>query len=326
MRRREFIAFLGGAAAWPIAARAQQPTMPTVGFLGAGPSQSGGYRVSAVRQGLFEAGYIEGRNAAFEYRWAEGQYGRLPALAAELVRREVAVIVAIDGGTSALAAKSATATIPIVFETGGDPVALGLVTSLNRPGGNATGVANMTGTLVAKEFEILHEAVPKTGVIGFLVNPNNRDADNETTIARAAAATVGQNIAIVQAHKENELDTAFATLVAQGAGALVICSDPLFNDQQGKLAELTTRQKLPAIHPLREYTSAGGLMSYGTDITEALRIEGQYAGRILKGERPADLPVQQSTKVALTINLKTARSLGINVPLSLLGRADEVIE
>jgi len=327
VRRREFITLLGGAAAaWPLAAGAQQPAMPVVGFLGAGSRESDAYRAAAVRKGLIEAGFVEGRNVAFEYRWAEDQYERLPALAADLVRREVAVFVAIGGITSAIAAKSATATIPIVFEIGGDPIGMGLVASLNRPGGNITGVSFLTGTLVAKQFEILHETVPKTALIGFLVNPTNPDADNETKSARAAAGSVGQKIAIVQARKDSELETAFATLVQQRAGALVICADPFFNNQRDKLVELAARQKVPAIHSLREYAAAGGLMSYGTSITEAHRLVGLYAGRILKGEKPADLPVQQSTKVELVINLKTAKALGLTVPPQIVARADEVIE
>jgi putative ABC transport system substrate-binding protein len=327
MKRREFITLIGSmVVAWPLAAAAQQPALPVVGFLGAGSRESDAYRAAAVRKGLIEAGFVEGKNVAFEYRWAEDQYERLPALAADLVRREVAVLVAIGGITSAIAAKSATATIPVVFEIGGDPIGMGLVSSLNRPGGNITGVSFLTGTLVAKQFEVLHETVPKTALIGFLVNPTNPDADNETKSARAAAGSVGQNIAIVQARNDSELETAFAALVQQRAGALVICADPFFNNQRDKLVELATRQKLPAIHSLREYAAAGGLMSYGTSITEAHRLVGLYAGRILKGEKPADLPVQQSTKVELVINLKTAKALGLTVPPLIVARADEVIE
>jgi putative ABC transport system substrate-binding protein len=270
MRRREFITLVGGAAAaWPLGARAQQPAMPVVGFLGAGSLRGDAYRVTAVRQGLMESGFVEGRNVAFEYRWAEDQYDRLPALAAELVRRKVAVIVAIAGNTSATAAKSATTTIPIVYLIGGDPIKMGLAVSLNRPGGNLTGVSMLSGSLVAKQFEVLRETVPNSALIGFLVNPDNQDAGNETKIAQAAAASVGQQVAIVHARKENELDTAFAALIEQRAGALVICSDPLMNDQSDKLVELAARHKLPAIHSVRRFTAAGGLMSYGTDIIEA---------------------------------------------------------
>jgi len=326
MRRREFVTCLSTVVAWPLAARAQQPAMPVVGFLGTGSPRSDAYRVTAVRQGLMESGYVEGQNVAFEYRWAEDQYGRLPALATELVQREVAVIVAIGGTTSAVAAKSATTTIPIVFEIGSDPVTSGLVNSLNRPGGNVTGVASWIGTLAAKQFEILHETVSKSALIGVIVNPDNRDADNVANSVRAAAESVGQKIAIVQAGKESELETAFAALVQQGAEALLISADPFLNNECDKLAELAARQKLPAIHSLREYTAAGGLMSYGASVIDALRIAGHYAGQILGGEKAADLPVQQSVKIELTINLKTAKALGLAVPAQIVARADEVIE
>ncbi len=324
--RREFIGLLGSAAAMPRAARAQQAILPVVGLLGVGSPQSDAFRVAAVRQGLIEAGYVEGRNVAFEYRWAENHNERLPALAAELVRREVAVIVAIGGITSAMAAKSATATIPIVFEMGGDPIKLGLVASLSRPGGNMTGVTFLISTLVAKQFEILHETVPNTALIGFLTNPTIADAETNMKNALAAAETIGQKLLVVEAGTDSELDAAFATLVQRRAGALVVGVEPFFVSRRVKLVELAARQKLPAIYTLREFVTAGGLMSYGTSITEALRLSGLYAGRILKGEKPADLPVQQSTKVELVLNLKTAKALGLTVPLPLLGRADEVIE
>ena len=326
MRRREFITLLGGAAvAWPLAARAQQRAKPVVGFLGTGSPQSDAFRVAAVRQGLIEAGYVEGQNVAFEYRGAEEHNERLPALAAELVRREVAVIVTMGGIASAVAAKSATATIPIVFITGADPIQLGLA-SLNRPGGNITGVSFLINTLVAKQFEVLHETVPNTALIGFLVNPTNAIAELVTKNVLAAAQLVGQKLLVVQAHTDSELEAAFVTLVQQRAGALVVAGDPFFVDRRDKLVELAARQKVPAIYNLREDVAAGGLMSYGTSITEALRIVGLYAGRILKGERPADLPVQQSTKVELIINLKTAKELGLTVPPQIVARADEVIE
>jgi ABC-type uncharacterized transport system substrate-binding protein len=327
MQRREFITLLGGTAAgWPLAARAQQPIVPVVGLLGAGSPQSDAFRVAAVRQGLIEAGYVEGRNVAFEYRWAENHNERLPALAAELVRREVAVIVAIGGITSAVAAKSATATIPIIFVVGADPIKSGLVASLNRPGGNMTGVTILIGTLVAKQFEILNETVPKAALIGFLVNPTSADAETNTKNALVAAESIGQKLLVVEADTDSGLEAAFATLVQQRAGALVVGVDPFFISRRAKLVELAARQKLPAIYTLREFVVAGGLMSYGTSVTEALGLSGLYAGRILKGEKPADLPVQQSTKVELIINLKTAKVLDITVPLPLLGRADEVIE
>ena len=324
--RREFIGLLGSAAALPRAARAQQPILPVVGLLGVGSPQYDAFRVAAVRQGLIEAGYVEGRNFAFEYRWAENHNERLPALATELVRREVAVIVAIGGITSAMAAKSATATIPIVFEMGGDPIKLGLVASLSRPGGNVTGVTFLISTLVAKQFEILHETVPNTALIGFLVNPTIADAETNLKNALAAAEFIGQKLLVVEAGTDSELDAAFATLVQRRAGALVVGVEPFFVSRRAKLVELAARQKLPAIYTLREFVVAGGLMSYGTSVTEALRLSGLYAGRILKGEKPADLPVQQSTKVELVLNLKTAKALGLSVPLPLLGRADEVIE
>ena len=326
MQRREFITFLGGAAAWPLAARAQQPAMPVVGFLGAGSPGTDAFRAAAVRQGLLEAGYVEGRDITIEYRWAEDRYERLPALAAELVRRKVDVIVAIGGNTSALAAKSATTTIPIVFEIGGDPIGLGLVASLSRPGGNITGVTFLVGTLTAKQFEILHETVPKAALIGFLLNPTNADAEIKTKDALAGAEAVGQKLLVVPAHTDSELEAAFVTLVQRSAGALVISAEPFFSSRRDKLIELVARQKLPAIYTLREFVTAGGLMSYGTSITEALRLAGLYAGRILKGEKPADLPVQQSAKVELVINLKTAKTLGVTVPPQIVARADEVIE
>jgi putative tryptophan/tyrosine transport system substrate-binding protein len=327
MMRREFITLLGGAATiWPLAASAQQPAMPVVGFLGTGSSRSDAYRVTAVRQGLMESGFVEGRNVLFEYRWADDQYGRLPALAAELVHRGVTVIVAIGGTTSAMAAKSATANIPIVFEIGSDPITSGLVASLNRPGGNITGVASWIGTLAAKQFEILHETIPKAALIGILVNPDNRDADNVVDSVRVAAESVGQRIAVVRASKESGLEASFAALIQQEAKALMISADPFLNNQCDRLAELAAGRKLPAIHSLREYTSAGGLMSYGASITDALRIAGQYAGQILAGKKVADLPVQQSVKIELSINLRTAKALGLAVPPQIVARADEVIE
>jgi putative tryptophan/tyrosine transport system substrate-binding protein len=326
MQRREFIVLAGGAAALPFAARAQQPALPLVGFLSAGSLDTDAFRVAAVRQGLKETGYVEGRNVAFEYRWAEGHNERLPALAAELVGREVAVIVAIGGNISAVAAKSITATIPIIFEVGADPIKLGLVTGLNRPDGNMTGVNFLINALVAKQFEVLHETVPKSELIGFLVNPTNANAETDTENVRAAAKSVGQQVTIVQARSDSELEAAFATLVQQRAGGLVVSGDAFFFSRRDKLVELAERQKVSAIYSLREYVAIGGLMSYGTGITEALRLVGFYAGRILKGEKPADLPVQQSTKIELVINLKTAKPLGLDFPLQLLGRADEVIE
>ena len=325
MRRREFVTLIGGVAVWPLAARAQQPTMPVVGFLGGGSPQSDAFRVAAILQGLNEAGYVEGRNVAFEYRWAEDHNERLPALAADLVRRRVAVIVT-SGTASAIAAKAATTTIPIVFAAGGDPIALGLVASLSRPGGNITGANFLSSTLMAKQFEVLRETVSKTELIGYLADSTNPNTEADIKNALAAAELVGQKMTIVQAHTDSELETAFVTLVQQRAGALIVNPDPFFLGRRDKLVELAARQKIPAIYNLREYVTAGGLMSYGTSITEANRIAGFYAGRILKGEKPADLPVQRSTKVELIINLKTAKALGLTVPPQIVARADEVIE
>jgi putative tryptophan/tyrosine transport system substrate-binding protein len=326
MRRREFVALLGCAAAWPLAAHAQQGTMPVIGFLSTGAPGSDAFRLAALRQGLVEAGYVEGRNFAFDYRWADDQYERLPALAAELARREVAVIVTGGGATSTVAAKSATTTIPIVFVVGGDPVKSGLVSSLNRPDSNVTGVSFLANTLVAKQFEILHETIPKTALIAYLVNPTVANAEADTRNVLAAAEVIEQKVLVVRAQADSELEAAFVTLFQQRAGALVVGSDPFFLNRRDKLVELAARQKVPTIYFLREFASAGGLMSYGTSIAEAYRIVGLYAGRILKGEKPAELPVQQSSKVELIVNLKTAKALGLTVPPQLLARADEVIE
>jgi putative tryptophan/tyrosine transport system substrate-binding protein len=329
MQRREFIKVLVSvAAAWPLAARAQQPAMPVAGFLGSGSLQSDAFRLAAVRQGLTEAGYVEGRNVAFEYRWAEGKYERLPALAAELVRRGVAVMISIGGVTSAVAAKSSTTTIPVVFATGGDPIKLGLVASLNRPGGNVTGVNFLTETLVAKQFEVLHETVSGTALIGLLVNPTSETTETEREMKSvlAAADTLGRKLLVVQAHTDGEIDAAFVMLAQQHAGALMVLGDAFFLSRRNKLVELAARQSMPTMYNLREYPAAGGLMSYGTSITDAHRIAGLYAGRILKGEKPADLPVQQSTKVELIVNLKTAKALSLTVPPQIVARADEVIE
>jgi putative tryptophan/tyrosine transport system substrate-binding protein len=327
MKRREFITLLGGASAsWPIAARAQQPTTPVVGLLSTGSQESDAFRVAAVRQGLAEVGYVEGRNVGFEYRRAEDHYERLPALAIELVRRDVAVIVALGGNTSAAAAKSASATIPIVFAIGGDPIKMDFVASLNRPGGNMTGVSFLNDALVEKQLEVLHETVPNAELMGFLVNPANRNADSDTKNVLAAAKSLGRKMAVVQARTDSELEVAFITLVQRHAGALLVGSDPFFANRRNKLVELAERHRIPGVYALREFAVIGGLMSYGTNITEAHRIAGLYAGRILKGEKPADLPVQQSTKVELVINLKTAKAFGLTVPPHIVARADEVIE
>jgi putative ABC transport system substrate-binding protein len=326
VRRRGFITLLGSAAAWPLVARAQQSAMPVVGFLNG--SSLDGYRpmVTAFRQGLQESGYIEGRNVSIEYRWAEAQIDRLPGMAAELVHRQVAVIAATST-PAALAAKAATTTIPIVFETGGDPVQLGLVASLNWPGGNVTGVTQLTAELIPKRLELLHELVPAAGVMALLVNPTDSVYANvQSSQALAAAHTLGLELHVLHASTERDFDAVFAKLIELRAGGLVISGDPVFVSGSEQLAALTVRHSVPAVYGSREFAAAGGLASYGGVITEAYRLAGIYTGRILKGDKPADLPVQQTTKVELYINLKTAKALGITVPLPLSGRADELFE
>jgi putative tryptophan/tyrosine transport system substrate-binding protein len=325
MKRREFITLLGGAAAWPFAARAQQPALPVVGFLNAfSPFTE---RLSAFRQGLKETGYVEGENVAIEYRWAENQIDRLPALAAELARRQVAVIVATGGVVSALAAKAATTTIPIVFVAAEDPVSLGLVASLARPGGNATGINVFTGELTAKRLELLRELVPAATRIALLVNPADA-ATAETTVRdmEAAARAIGLQIQVVRASTSREIDAAFATLVRERPDALFIAPQPFFTSRRVQLTALAARHAIPATFSTRESAEAGGLMSYGSNIADAYRQVGVYTGRILKGAKPTDLPVVQSSKFELVINHQTARMLGLTVPPSLLAIADEVIE
>jgi putative ABC transport system substrate-binding protein len=311
---------------WPLMARAQQPAMPVVGFLNAASAKNYARQLSAFVKGLGEAGYVEGQNVAIKYRWAEGHIDRLPAMAADLVHRQVAVIAATST-PAALAAKAATTTIPIVFETGGDPIKLGLVASLNRPGGNVTGVTQLTVGLAPKEMEVLHELLPSARVMALLVNPADPAlAETATKEMQAAALTLGLELHVLNASAERDFDAVFAKLVEFRAGGLVIGGDALFTSRSEQLAALAARHAVPAAYKGREFAAAGGLLSYGTDITDSYHLAGNYTGRILKGDKPADLPVQQATKIELIINLKTAKALGLNVPNTLIGRADEVIE
>jgi putative ABC transport system substrate-binding protein len=331
MRRRELIAALGGAAAmpsllWPLAARAQQQAMPVVGFLNSASPAAWVHLVAAFRQGLSEMGYVEHRSVGIEWRWAEGRYEQLPALAADLVRRQVAVIAATGGVQPGLAAKAATADIPIVFTTGFDPIKAGLVASLNRPGGNVTGVHLFVSQMEGKRLGLLHELVPTAAVIGVLLNPTNALDDTQLKDVQEAARTIGQQIHIVQASSERDLAAAFMTLAQLRAGALLVGADPFLNSRRDVIVELAARHAIPAIYEQREHVVAGGLMSYGTSLSDGYRQAGLYTGRILKGEKAADLPVIQSSRFEFVINLKTARTLGIEVPPNLSARADEVIE
>jgi putative ABC transport system substrate-binding protein len=326
MRRREFITLVGGAvAARPLVAWAQQPAKPTIGFLNGTSPQAYGRSLLAFRRGLSETGYVEGRNVDVEYRWAEGHYERLPALAADLVGHQVAVIVATSTPANVIA-RAATTTIPIVFTTSSDPVGLGLVGSLNRPGGNVTGAASMNVELDLKRLEMLHELVPGAYIIAILVNPNRTGIQTQSAALEAAAHTMGRQIVIVNAGSESELDTAFARIANQGAGALFVHTDAFLFSQRDQLIELAKRYGVPASFDRREFVELGGLMSYGGSVTDVYYLAGIYTGRILKGEKPADLPVQLSTKVELVINLRTAKALGLTIPTPLLARADEVIE
>jgi putative tryptophan/tyrosine transport system substrate-binding protein len=326
MKRREFVTLLGGTAAWPLTVHAQQPAMPLVGFLNVESLEAYGPMAAAFRRGLKESGYVEGQNVAIEYRWAEGRGDRLAAMAADLVRRQVTVIAATTTA-AALAAKAATTVIPIVFEIGGDPVGLGLTPSLSRPSGNITGVTQLSAGLVSKQLEVLREMLPTARVIAFLVNPANPAiADVETSEALSAARTLGLELHVLNASTEADFDGIFARLTELGVSGLVIGADPLFSGRSEQLGKLTARRAVPAVSKGREFAAAGGLISYGASTTDAYRLAGVYAGQVLRGAKPADLPVQQATKIELYINLKTAKALSLTVPLPLSGRADEVFE
>jgi putative ABC transport system substrate-binding protein len=324
VRRRDFITLLGGAATWPLVARTQQAAMPVIGYLSAESFEASG--LTAFRKGLSETGYVEGQSVTIEFRWAEGQADRLPALATDLVRRQVAVIAAL-ANIAAVTAQATTTTIPIVFTIGRDPVKIGLIGSLNRPSGNITGVSFLSSAVMAKMLEVLHAVVPSTAVFGALVNPDNPQSEADTRNAQNAARILGTQLQVLNARTEDDINKAFETLVQRNVGGLLIEGDPFFGVSRLKqLVVLTARHAIPAIYQGREFPNAGGLMSYGASRTDALRLSGVYTGRILKGEKPAGLPVQQSTKVELIINLGTAKALGIEIPPQLLARADEVIE
>jgi putative tryptophan/tyrosine transport system substrate-binding protein len=326
LKRRDFITRLGGAAAWPVVARAQQSAMPVIGFLNAASPRGLSRSLSAFLKGLGETGHVDGHNVAIEYRWAEGQNDRLPAMADDLVHRQVAVIAA-TGTPAALAAKAATAAIPIVFETSADPVQLGLVASLSRPGGNVTGVTQLNVEVAPKRLELLHELLPTVRVMALLANPaDGALAEAQSRAVLLAARSLGLEVHVLNASTEGDLDGVFAKLIQLRAGGLVISGGALFTGHSEQLAALAARHAVPAVSPWRGFAEAGGLLSYGSDFTDAYRLAGIYTGRILKGDKPADLPVQQATKVELIINLKTAKALGLTVPLPLIGRADEVIE
>jgi ABC-type uncharacterized transport system substrate-binding protein len=325
MRRRDFFAAIGGAAVMPLTIHAQQP-IPVIGYIGLGSRASGSQMMAVVRQALADAGHVEGRTVVIDPHWAEGDYGRLPAMAAELVRRQVTIIIATGGTAPALAAKAATSTIPIVFSVTDDPVGLGLVASIARPGGNATGVNFLLSALGSKQLEVLTELVPKAQRVGLLVNPNNGNAEPVANEVTAAATAMGKHTVVVRASDNRQIEAAFSALVQQRVESLIVASDPLFYSRRLQIATLATRHAIPAIYNVREYAEAGGLITYGTSLTEVYRQIGVYAGRILKGSAPADLPVVQTVKFELVINQPTARALGIEIPPALLARADEVIE
>ena len=327
MKRREFITLVGGvAAAWPLLAHAQQRPMPVIGFLHSASPGPFARAVDAFRQGLSEAGYVEGQNVAIEYRWAEGQYDRLPALAADLAGGHVSVIVAVAGNAPALAAKAATTTIPIVFVSGGDPVSAGLVASLNRPGGNVTGVSWIATALVPKQMELLRRSVGNAALIAALVNPSYPDHDLQLQELQQGADAIGQEIKVVQAASAHDIDTAFVSLVQMSANALIIANDPFFVNRRDQIVALAAKHRMPAMYFSREFPTGGGLLSYGASLVEAARQGGIYTGKILRGEKTADLPVMQSTKFEFIVNLKTAKVLSLEIPPTVLALADEVIE
>jgi putative ABC transport system substrate-binding protein len=326
MRRREFVTLVGGAAAWPLAARAQRPSFPVIGFLHSATANAYAPMTAAFRKSLKEAGYVEGQNVAIEYRWAEGQFDRLPELAADLVRHQVSVIFAGGGLDPSLAAKAATSKIPIVFANGTDPVEAGLIVSLDHPGANITGITFLLNTLGPKEFEVLHELVPKAPLVAALINPKSSTAMSQLKDMQDTARAVDQKILIFQASTDREIDTVFTSLVEHHLDGLVIGADAFFFSRRDQFVGLATSRSIPTVYPWREAVVAGGLASYGASVTDAYRLAGVYVGRILKGEQAANLPVQQSTKTELVINLKTAKVLGVSVPNTLIGRADELIE